>query len=363
MLRLARALLALPCLLAWPTAPTAAQSKSALSWVRTEGAEQCIGSVELGKRVERLVGPMLVAAPEGQVSVEGRIAAVKAPGARGFVAEIVIADASGKILGTRQLKSEHDDCRAIDDKLAFVIAVAIDPNAALAELPGELSQEDDPGATLLAELNAGAQPPAPSAVSSDAAAPKPAPAEPARVQSARDPGPPLQLRVALEPALGLGNLPGPAAGAQLGIGVAFGEVALWLRGSAWLPQDEAAARGDAYVQVGAFGLALAVCPLALRSGRWSGTLCAGAGLDRLMADPSGFAAETETPQHSWILGPELELRAGLQASPSWWLGLSAAVLARFPRRDIGYTLDGQWRSVYRTPDASGRLGAVVELRF
>ena len=54
-------------------AVAAAQSKSALSWVREPGAESCIGTVELGQRVERLVGPMLVSAPEGQVSVEGRI--------------------------------------------------------------------------------------------------------------------------------------------------------------------------------------------------------------------------------------------------------------------------------------------------
>jgi hypothetical protein len=360
MLRLARALLALPCLLAAPGTPAAAQSKSALSWVRAPGAEQCIGTVALGQRIERLVGPMLVSAPEGQVSVEGRIAPVKPPGARGFVAEIVIADASGKILGTRQLKSELDDCRAMDEKLAFVIAVAIDPNAALAELPGELSQEDDPGAALLAELEASARPAAPGAVTADRTTPEPTPREPARTRSVRDRAPPWQLRVALEPALGLGKLPGPAAGAQLGIGVAFGELALWLRGSAWLP-NEAEALGEARVAVSAFGLTLAACPFGLRSGDWSGTLCAGVGTDRMIADPIGFTSPA--PQREWVFGPELELRAGLEASPAWWLGLSAALQSRLPPQDIGYRLDGELQSVYRTPVASGRLAAVVELRF
>jgi len=336
-------------------APAAAQSKSALSWVRQPGAESCIGTVELGKRVERLVGPMLVPAPEGQVSVEGRIA----PAARGFIAEIAIADASGTILGTRQLKSVADDCRALDEKLAFVIAVAIDPNAALAELPGELSQEDDPAAALLAELKA--QP----ATAVPAAASAAAPARPATPplrpgdQRARERAPAFQLRAALEPALGLGNLPGPGGGLLLGIGVAFGDLALWLRAMAWLSQEEVA-RGEASVRVGSFGMALAVCPLGVRSGVWSGSLCAGAGADRLAAEPVGFAG---TSEDRWVFGPDLELRAGLAASAAWWLGLSATLRSRWPGQDIGYELDGEPQSVYRTPEADGRLAAVVELRF
>jgi hypothetical protein len=354
------ALLCLPALLGTPAA-LAAQSKSALSWVREPGAERCIGTVELGRRVERLVGPMLVSAPEGQVSVEGRIAPAPSPHGRGFVAEITIADAGGTILGARQLKSESDDCRAIDDELAFVIAVAIDPNAALAELPGELSQEDDPAASLLAELKAQ---PAMTAAGVAAAASVPA-AAPARKppRSAREPGPPLQVRAALEPALGLGNLPGPGAGVLLGVGIAFGDLAFWLRGQGWLPQEDVA-RGDARVRIGSFGLALAVCPLGLRSGRWSGALCAGAGVDRLTADPIDFVQPM--PQRRWVFGPDLELRAGLEPGPAWWLGLSAVAQSRWPRQELGYELDqpdAGLQPVYRTPLASARLAAVVELRF
>jgi hypothetical protein len=328
-----------------------AQSKSALSWVREPGAEGCIGTVELGQRVERLVGPMLVAAPEGQVSVEGKIA----PAQRGFVAEITVSDAAGKVLGTRKLESAPDDCRAIDEKLAFVIAVAIDPNAALAELPGDLSQVEDPGAALLADLRE--QPPAPT----PAPAPPPPAAKPAsaRAQPARAPSTPVQLRVALEPALGLGNLPSPAAGVLLGVGVAFGDLALWLRGAAWVPQEEIA-RGDAGVRMGGFGLALAVCPLGLRSDPWSAWLCAGAGADMVSAVPVGFDG---TPKDRWIFGPDLELRAGWAAAASWWLGLSAGVQNRWPRQEFGYDVDGELQPVYRTPVASGRLCAVLELRF
>lgn len=111
-----------------------AQAPSALSWVREAGAESCIGAPELGARVERLVGPVLVAAPSAEVSVEGHIARK----GRRFVAKIVISDARGAVLGVRDVKGggppagQEPDCRALDDQLAFVIAVVIDPNAVCA---------------------------------------------------------------------------------------------------------------------------------------------------------------------------------------------------------------------------------------
>ena len=336
-----------------------AQSKSALSWLRAPGAESCIGTVELGKRVERLVGPMLVPAPEGQVSVEGRIA----PAARGFAAEITIADARGTILGTRQLKSENADCRAIDEPLAFVIAVAIDPNAALAQLPGELAQEEDPGSALLAELRAQRAletQPASASARTPVATPASVPASASELSAASEPAPPVQLRIALEPALGLGTLAEPDAGGVLGVGVAFGDLALWLRALAWLPQEDEVLDRDASVQLSTYGLALAVCPFALRRPPWSGTMCAGAGADWYNAEPSGFGSS----QDRWVFGPDLELRAGIEPGAAWWLGVSAVVQSRWPRREIGYyDGSGQLQPVYSTPLLGGRLALVAELRF
>src|SRR4051812_5579542 len=67
-----------------------AQAKTALSWVRTQGAESCIAATELGRRVEQLVGPVLASAPEGQISIEGGI---KKSGT-GFEADVAVSDAS-----------------------------------------------------------------------------------------------------------------------------------------------------------------------------------------------------------------------------------------------------------------------------
>lgn len=352
-LRLIGALAAATC-----GASAAAQSKSALSWVREPGAESCIGTVELGQRVERLVGPMLVPAPEGQVSVEGRIAR----SAGGFVAEISVADANGKVLGHRQLKRDGGDCRALDEELAFVIAVAIDPNAALAELPGELSAVEDPGGELLADLRAAPSAPAAAAASARAAAPGTR-AQPKPVRAPESEPEPI-WRVALEPAIGFGNLPAVAGGLQLGFGAALGDdFVLWLRGSAWLPQ-EVTARRDAAVSIGAFGFALALCPLALHDAPWSMLACAGAVADVLVAEPVEFAMDAISAS-KWVFGPELELRAGFTAGAGFWLGLSGALQSRWPRHEIGFKPGAlsDVRPVYTPPLVSGRLALVLELRF
>ena len=337
-------------LLSGAASTAATQSRSSLSWVREPGAESCIGAAELGRRVESLVGPMLVSAPDGEVSVEGRIA----PAKPGFVAHVVIAGGHGAILGRRQLVSEAEDCHAIDDKLAFVIAVAIDPNTAIAELPGELSEEEDPGAALLADLraNPARPPPAPSAPARPAAA-----AQPRAVASPADA--PVQWRAAFEPGLGFGNLPDPGVGAALGVGIQVDGLPFWLRLLAYLPQArDAPANSD--VRVMTFGLSAAVCPLGLGSRGWEARVCPGLAADLLLASPVGFSG---TDRQRFVVGPDLELCAGVSLGATSWLGLSGALSTRFPRQRLGYDLDDGFRTVYRTPVVSGRAGAVLELRF
>jgi hypothetical protein len=330
-----------------------AESKSALSWVRESGAEQCIGAVELGQRVERLVGPMLVAAPAGQVSVEGRIARVKS----GFAAQIVVSDAQGAVLGTRELDSPGDDCRAIDDKLVFVIAVAIDPNAALASLPGELSQEDAAGTDLLADLRA--QPPRPAAAAAPMAPAKPSPRAAGNQPTPAPPSDAFRFSAAIELSLGLGALMKPSVGGRPSVALTREDLAFWLHFSAWLRQTQRV-RGDQGVQVDSYGLGLGVCPLRLGAHPWSLWLCAGVGADELLARPKNFTGEKQVRVQA---GPELELRAVAEVTRHLWLGLSATAQNRWPRHELGYQFAEQFMRVYRTPLLSGRLSAELELRF
>ena len=107
----------------------AAGRTSSLAWVRTEGAETCIGGKALAEAVEGILGRSLfVSASAGDVAVEGQIAA--APGRGTWRATIRISDDHGTVLGRREIESPAADCRGIDESLAFVIAVMIDPDAA-----------------------------------------------------------------------------------------------------------------------------------------------------------------------------------------------------------------------------------------
>jgi hypothetical protein len=98
-----------------------------LSWVRGIEAERCVGLVGLEEDVKSRLGYDPLALPS-EVAIEGVV--VRA--AKGFRAEIVVRDADGKVLGTRQLASTDADCRALGEAVAVAITVAIDPEAVAA---------------------------------------------------------------------------------------------------------------------------------------------------------------------------------------------------------------------------------------
>lgn len=105
----------------------AAPRTSSLSWTRLEGAESCIGTHDLAVKVEAILKrPAIVSPSESDRSIEGRVE--RGADAK-FTATIVLADAAGKEQGKRVLVSEGTDCRALDESMALVIALMIDPDA------------------------------------------------------------------------------------------------------------------------------------------------------------------------------------------------------------------------------------------
>jgi hypothetical protein len=118
---------------AWPTTARSEESRartSSLSWVRMPGAESCVATQDLAQRVEARLGrPVFVSAAQADVSVEGLIEPA-GPG-RGYRAMLTLRDAHGAALGTRELARADASCDAMREPLALVIAVMIDPDAAL----------------------------------------------------------------------------------------------------------------------------------------------------------------------------------------------------------------------------------------
>ncbi len=348
---LGRVVITLGCAIACSTVTSsaAAQTKTALSWVREAGAEGCIGAVELGRRVENVVGPMLVSAPDGQVSVEGRVGK-RSPG---FAATLVISDDAGRVLGVREVGSADEDCHALDDQLVFVIAVAIDPNAALSELPGELSTDPDPGPALLAEL--AANPPKPAGFE------RKRPVAKARKPEALAPdaGDAFGFGAGAGIAGGLGGQPDPAAGVRLEATLITGRWSHHAGGTLRLTQSEGLGPGRS-VDFGFAQLELSTCPELWANASLSLGACAGLVVARLSIRPRGLDG---SDQGRWILGPSLEIRAGLAIAGPFRLGLAAGGQSLWPRHRVAYDRDGESVQLLRVPLAMATGGVFAEARF
>ena len=110
-------------------AAAAPSRSSSLGWVRGAGAAECIGTRALAEAVEARLGrQVFVSAARADVAVEGQIE--RGP-AGAWRAVISVAGEGGRVLGTRELLRDAATCRELDEQLVLVIAVMIDPVAAL----------------------------------------------------------------------------------------------------------------------------------------------------------------------------------------------------------------------------------------
>src|SRR5450432_3410627 len=78
---------------------------SSLSWVRTEGAESCIGTKELASKIEAVLErAIFVSATDADISIEGRIG--QPPNGVGWKAVLQVSNARGESIGTRDVQTE-----------------------------------------------------------------------------------------------------------------------------------------------------------------------------------------------------------------------------------------------------------------
>lgn len=154
---------------------------SSLSWLRMPGADSCVATQALARAVEdRLGRSVFVSAAQADLSVEGRIERKKGT----WHATIIVRDAKGMTLGTRDVDRkvglEDASCDGMTEPLALIIAVMIDPDAAMRPKPSPASPSASPPPTSAEPTTASstfAQPPA-SATSSASEHPEPPPAKP-----------------------------------------------------------------------------------------------------------------------------------------------------------------------------------------
>jgi hypothetical protein len=98
----------------------------ALSWVRLEGAERCIGQRELAASVEELLGRhAFVTATQADRNIEGRVG----PRPGGFRATLILSNARDAQLARRDLTIDGPNCRALDEKLKLTLSLLVAPGA------------------------------------------------------------------------------------------------------------------------------------------------------------------------------------------------------------------------------------------
>jgi len=299
---------------------------------------------------------VLVPAPAAIVSVEGVIVR---RGQR-YAARIVVSEAGGRVLGERDVvgaeaaRGEEPDCRTLDDQLAFVIAVAIDPNAALAELPGDLAPEGDPGAELLADLQADPPRPTPrNAGSSTQDASLAAGESEPEERSAR-----LHVVGALGGGLGLGMLPSahPAVALEAGTGLAW----FMQRAHVALGPSQAVAAQGAAVELSWLELGAASCARVLAGSELALELCAGVLVGHLVATYDGSAGGV---RRRWLVGPRASARLTQSLIGPLSLGLEASALSVWPKHSVGYHGAAAFQEVYEVPAIAGAGRLFLELRF
>ena len=300
------ACLLLPC--AGSHARADSDRRPALHWVRFRGAEQCIDPRSLGRRVESITGPVIVAAANADVSIEAQIERVAEAA---FVVRIRLSEGTRLARGERVASFKTSDCRALDNAIAFLIAMAIDPElGAEGALAGLDWLANDPALAaeeLRSELAAAPARPLRELPASPPPADRPdvgrVPAAPAAAK--------FTPRWELSAAVGGGYGPAPSSSVGLALLVSR-DLAPYLTLGLQL-QAAAALERHAYddvrsVTTRALGAALLACSRFFEPSELELMACAGPGAQLLIANGNGFSQDASAFLSSYGLWARVDVR-------------------------------------------------------
>ena len=95
------------------------------SWgLKWKAPRECIEPAQLARAVEAQLGGSVFGAG-AKHRIDGEL--VRSPQSPKWRAKFIAVDAEGSILGSRELTSDDASCHGLDEKLAMVVAVMIDP--------------------------------------------------------------------------------------------------------------------------------------------------------------------------------------------------------------------------------------------
>ncbi len=279
-------------------APSRARTSS-LSWVRLPGAEGCVATQALARAVEERLGrEVFVSAAQADVSVEGRVEPRRGGGWR---AVVTLRDAKGALLGTRDVERPEASCDALTPPLALVVAVMIDPDAAMGRKP-------DPPPPPKKEEPLPQLPPTVIVKREEVLVPLPVPPPPA----------PFRFEGSAAVTGALGFLPNPAVGlAAIGLLEPRGLIPFVGFGGYWFDSTAQAETGAANA-FSIFLLGAGFCPLFHHAKGAHLYACALGHLGLLRSHPTGFVPSRADENHV-VWNGAIDLRATIEVLPPFVL--------------------------------------------
>jgi hypothetical protein len=292
---------------------SAPQRGPALNWVRSPGAESCIGPVDLAARVEQRLGRnVFVPIGDAIVVIEGFVS----PQPGGFSVMLRVSSPDGEVYGSREIALEQADCRKLDELAALVIAVTIHgqggtngialPQAVAAELDALFADEPS-------ELDPATLPPATEQPAAAAPALQPPTTSPSGERAESQPAP-LSLGAGLGLSLASGLQPNGTLAPVAHLALRMRSLgALVLSGFVGLPSHESIAdrTRTGTLTFRALGLALAVCAPELSVAGSHIALCVFGGGGQLRASAAGFVDDGHVSKLWFEVGPEASARMAL----------------------------------------------------
>lgn len=314
--------------------PTESSPAVALAWTGPGRELACLGEDGLTRAVNEYLGRDAFAS--GALEYVLAVNVERLPDRR-FRAVLELRDASGRVLGARELRSATDLCSDLDEPLVLAVALMVDvqPEPAPAPPPREAEPEPEPESE-----------PEPD---DPGAAPVPARAEPLAVLA----GASLALEAGLLPA----PRPGLLVGAELR---AVSWLSARISGFGFLPASEDVPGGGSarFLLVGGM---LELCPGFVTDGSVRLSFCGGALYGAMNAQSTGLAGARSTWQRllAGAFGPKVAVPLGGR-----WFGLAGltGVVPLRPDRYV-YEVGAVREELFQSSSFSILASAGVEVMF
>ncbi|WP_257457842.1 hypothetical protein [Archangium lipolyticum] len=285
------------------------ESRWGLRWNAAPG---CIQAAPLARAVEGRLG-RTVFGPEPEFLVDG---VLERGTPSGWKAKLSLVDASGNVLGSREVSTKEEACTAIEPRLLLVIALMIDPSAAFSS-PASPPPPPPPPEPEPEPVTPEPGPREPEAPGAGVREPEPREWRDAPVERRR--GPAVSVAVTGVAGLGFGVAPGLASGFWFGA-----REGTWLLRFAFYPYEPYEKDGGrlSLSSVVAEG---GMCPVSVSGEVWSVWGCGTAAFAPVLAYSTGF----QQGRGAVLVRGDVGVRARLERRLAGRMSLHASLGAGF----------------------------------